>query len=110
MYSTGERILRGGDNFASGDVHEFYLQPEERIIRVKVSCGWMLDRLMFLTNRDRWLGPYGGPGGGEVEFSPRQPGAFLAGIKGRIDIDQSEPSLRHFAVVWAYRQRITTRH
>ncbi len=34
-------------------MNEFHLEDEERIIRVDVASGWMIDKLTFYTNKVR---------------------------------------------------------
>ena len=100
-YNSGQVVQVGGDDFPAGTSHEFVLERNERIVRVAVRAGWMLDQLTFYTSKNREFGPYGGPGGSEHMFgNPKEPMPYLAGIKCRVDYTQQLPGIRHFSLVW----------
>ena len=53
----------------------------EHVVKVIVSSGYLIDRLAFVTNNGRTLGPYGGPGGGEhKEVAPKATMSYLYDI------------------------------
>ncbi|GFN77000.1 kelch-like protein 20 [Plakobranchus ocellatus] len=57
------------------------LNPDEFIVKVTVSSGFLIDRLAFMTSSGRTLGPFGGPGGGEhTEETPEAPMSYLYDI------------------------------
>ncbi len=57
-YSDGSVNQHGQTDF--DEVNEFHLEDDERIIRVDINSGWMIDKLTFYTNKGRVYGPYGG--------------------------------------------------
>ena len=86
--------------------HEFHLEENERIVKVEVQSGWMIDKLTFYTNKKaedgnpRKYGPYGGNGG---SFSAESPGGsygFLAGVAGAVVKSQGEAGITRLQFVW----------
>ena len=108
-YSTGH-VVQHGDIpvLAAGEtrreIHQFTLEPSERIVSATVRAGWMIDQLTFTTSQQRVIGPFGGTGGSEHKLSPDKsmPSAYLAYLRGRVDRTQDETSVRHLVLVWAY--------
>lgn len=105
-YSTGDVVQHGNIPTkvrSRREIHEFSLEPRERIVAVTARSGWMLDQLTFTTNQHREIGPFGGPGGSKRQLSvPNQPSAYLAYLKGCVDDTQEDTGVRHVEFVWAY--------
>jgi len=103
---TGDIVQHGNIPAATSDgteIHEFSLKPGERIASVTARSGWMLDQLTFTTDKHRVIGPFGGEGGGVTEHSvPDQHWAYLAYLKGRVDMILGDTAVRHLDLVWAY--------
>ena len=80
-----QEIMMGSDSDQS-EHHEFHLEKNERIVKVDVNSGWMIDRLSFYTNKKdengdpKCYGPYGGNGGRLYTETPPWSYGFLAGI------------------------------
>jgi len=107
-YSTGHVVKHGNiPVLAASDtqreIHQFTLEPSERIVSTTVRAGWMVDQLTFVTSRQRVIGPFGGSGGSQYKFSvPNQSSAYLAYLKGCVDKTQDDTGVRHLVFVWAY--------
>ena len=99
FYSNGESSLNGGDD-ATSEVEEFQLEDSERIVKVQVNSGWLVDHLEFHTNKDRILGPYGGPGGNSYTEEPRGLFGYLAYIKGAVVFTQGKLGITSLRLVW----------
>ena len=80
-----QEIMMGSDSDQS-EHHEFHLEKNERIVKVDVNSGCMIDRLSFYTNKKdengdpKCYGPYGGNGGRLYTETPPWSHGFLAGI------------------------------
>jgi len=107
-YSTDHVVQHGNiPVLAAGNtrqaIHEFSLEPTERIVSATVRAGWMVDQLTFTTSQQRVIGPFGGMGGSQHAVDVwNQPMAYLAYLKGRVDQTQGETGVRHLEFVWAY--------
>ena len=107
-YSTGHVVKHGNIPVLARvdprrEIHEFSLEPPERIVSATVRAGWMIDQLTFTTSQQRVIGPFGGPGGSEYKFSvPDHPSAYLAYLKGCVDRTPEDTAVRHLVFVWAY--------
>lgn len=99
FYSNGETSLYGGQDTTS-EVEEFHLKDGERIVKVDINSGWMIDHLKFHTNKSRVLGPYGGPGGSSYSEEPRGAFGFLGYIKGAVALTQEKLGIIKFCLVW----------
>ena len=97
FYSNGESPMYGGND---GEVHEFHLDDDERIVKAEVHSGWMVDNLTFFTNKGKELGPYGGYGGGEYHEEPRGKYGFLSYLKGAVAVAQEKPGIIKLKLVW----------
>ena len=97
--------MMGSDSDQS-EHHEFHLEKNERIVKVDVNSGWMIDRLSFYTNKKdengdpKCYGPYGGDGGGY--YTETQPGSygFLAGIGAAVVDSQGEEGITRLLFAW----------
>ena len=100
-----QEIMMGSDSDQS-EHHEFHLEKNERIVKVDVNSGWMIDRLSFYTNKKdengdpKCYGPYGGDGGGF--YTETQPGSygFLAGIGAAVVDSQGEEGITRLQFAW----------
>ncbi|RUS87062.1 hypothetical protein EGW08_005138 [Elysia chlorotica] len=64
-----------------GDYFCATFEPEEYVVKVLLSSGYLIDRLAFVTNTGRTLGPFGGTGGGDhTEVAPQASMAYLYDI------------------------------
>ena len=99
FYSIGESLIYGCDD-EDIDVYEFHLEEDERVVKVTVMSGWMIDSLMFFTNKGRELGPYGGDGGSESTEQPRGEYGFLSYVKGAVVITQGKLGITKFKLMW----------
>ena len=86
--------------------HEFHLEENEKIVKVEVNSGWMIDKLTFYTNKKgadgkpKSYGPYGGDGGSFSEESPAGSYGFLAGVAGAVVKSQGEAGITRLQFVW----------
>ena len=99
FYSNGESSLNGSQDAAS-EIEEFQLEDGERIVKIQVNSGWMVDHLEFHTNKGRILGPYGGPGGNSYTEEPKGLFGFLAYIKGAVVFTQGKLGITSLRLVW----------
>lgn len=99
FYSNGQTSLYGGQDDES-DIKEFHLEQGERIVKVDVSSGWMIDRFIFYTNKGKVLGPYGGPGGSLCTVKPKGSFGFLAFIRGTVVMAQEKLGVIKMSLVW----------
>ena len=97
-YSNGKKTMHGGDKFR--ECHSFTLSRNERIQRVELNTGWMIDGLTFWTNMRKKYGPYGGSGGNKVEEVAPAVCGYLAHLTGCVVDDQDAPGIRRLAFVW----------
>lgn len=84
------------------DVHEFHLEPDERINEINVNFGFLIDKLTFHTTKNRRFGPYGGPGGGQGSTHPPPGGKFghLVGLAGSLVYDQGAYAITRLTFLW----------
>jgi len=105
-YSTGDVVEHGtipADTRDGTEIHDFSLEPGERIAALKARAGCLLDKLTFITNKHRVIGPFGGDGGNMYELSvPDQPTAYLAYVKGQVEVSDKDTAVRHVEFVFAY--------
>ena len=86
--------------------HEFHLEENERIVKVDVRHGWMIDQLTFYTNKKdkdgkpKSYGPYGGHGGSFSSESPPASYGFLAGVAGALVRSQGEAGITRLQFAW----------
>ena len=99
FYSNGESSLNGSQDAAS-EIEEFQLEDGERIVKIQVNSGWMIDHLEFHTNKGRIIGPYGGPGGNSYTEEPKGLFGFLAYIKGAVVFTQGKLGITSLRLVW----------
>lgn len=99
-YNTGKSVLHGNIQNEM-DVHEFKLNPDERIINIKGQAGWLLDCLSFETNLGRKFGPYGDAGGSKKCFQPKYQHSYLAGLRGRVSRYHGCTYVRRLRFAWA---------
>ena len=99
-YNIGKCVLHGKVRNEM-DVHEFKLEPDERIVNIKGQAGWLLDCLCFETNLGQKFGPYGGSSGGERSFKPKYPKSYLVGLRGRVSRHHGYTYVRRLRFAWA---------
>ena len=98
FYNGGKKVKFGSDSDQS-DHHEFHLDKDERIVKVEVRSGYMIDRLTFYSNKKdedgspKSYGPYGGEGGDIYFETPPGSYGFLAGIAATIVHSQGEEGI-----------------
>ena len=101
FYSDGSEKEEG----ETTDVeHEFHLDSDERIVKIIPTTGWMIDNLIFHSNKGRVYGPYGGPGGGlrDDDVPPENRNGFLAGVCGSIVRTQGSLGITSLSFKWGY--------
>ena len=99
FYSNGESSLNGGDD-ATSEVEEFQLEDSERIVKVQVNSGWLVNHLEFHTNKGIILGPYGGSMGDWYTEEPKGLFGFLAYIKGAVVPTHEKLAITSQRLVW----------
>lgn len=86
--------------------HEFHLEGNEKIIKVDIQSGWMIDQLTFYSNKKdedgkpKRYGPYGGTGGSFSSESPVGSFGFLAGVAGAVVKSQGEAGITRLQFAW----------
>ena len=104
FYSNGKEVTYGGDT--AQEHYEFHLGENEKIVKVNVQSGWMIDRLSFYTNkrdadgRLREYGPYGGGGGGFYSECPAGSYGYLVGVSGSEVQSQGELGITRLQFAW----------
>ena len=99
FYSNGNSPMYGGGD-EDNEVYKFYLDDDERIIKAKVWSGWMVDSLMFFTNKGKKLGRYGGDGGAKKTEKPRGRYSFLSRLTGVVVETQDKLAVINLRLVW----------
>ena len=102
-YSNDKSVMHGGST--AEEQYEFHLGDNERIVKVEVQSGWMIDRLTFYSNKfengqAKKYGPYGGPGGGEYSETPPGSFGFLSWIKGSVVETQGSLGITRLKFKW----------
>ena len=105
FYNGGKEVKFGSDSDQS-DHHEFHLDENERIVKVEVISGWMIDQLTFYTNQKdedgspKSYGPYGGDSGSFNCETPPGSYGFLAGIAAAVVDSQGEEGITRLQFAW----------
>ena len=103
---NGDQETMMGSDSDQSEHHEFHLEKNERIVKVDVNSGWMIDRLSFYTNKKdengdpKCYGPYGGDGGGFYTETPPGSYGFLAGISAAVVYSQGEEGITRLQFAW----------
>ena len=101
FYSDGSTVMHGQEN--RHEIYEFTLNENERINKIQINSGWMIDHLEFHTTSGRVLGPYGGPGGSEhTEEPPDDVFGYLACVRGSVVDTQSSKGITKLKFIWGY--------
>ena len=102
-YSSGVQFLHGSDDYGH-EVGEVDLDPDERITKVILYAGWMIDGLGFGTNKGRIFGPWGGLGEPREAKILKAPGksGYLSHFVGVVESTKGKRAVRHLRFVWAY--------
>ena len=100
-HNGDQEIMMGNDSDQS-EHHEFHLEKNERIVKVDVYSGWMIDRLNENDeNGDpKCYGPCGGDGGGFYTETPPGSFGFLAGIGAAVVDSQGEEGISRLQFAW----------
>ena len=90
FYSNGLVTMLGGDS--ATEQHEFHIEEDERITKLNVQSGWMIDRLLFYTNKQE-SGEY---------YEEVPPGSFgyLAWVRGTVRRNQEMEGITRLQFVW----------
>lgn len=76
-------------------------EPGECVVKVTVNSGFLIDRLTFVTNTGRTVGPFGGPGGGKhKEAAPKGAFAYLYDINCDECETQGSPAIYNLMFRW----------
>ncbi|CAL4240635.1 unnamed protein product, partial [Meganyctiphanes norvegica] len=106
FFSDGNKKMYG--NQETQETYEFNINPEERIVKIEASSGWMVDCLSFITNTGNKYGPYGGDGGDKKVFSAPNSFGFLTGFVGTVVHTQESEAITFLQPIWTYVKEITT--
>ena len=106
IFYNGDKEVQFGSYSDQSDHHEFRLDENERIVKVEVRSGWMIDQLTFYSNKKdedgspKSYGPYGGEGGSFNCETPPGSYGFLAGIAAAIVDSQGEKGITRLQFAW----------
>ncbi|KAK3754501.1 hypothetical protein QZH41_007025 [Actinostola sp. cb2023] len=99
-YSNGTSAMHGSDK--GDEKEEFTLELDEKIVKVDSQSGWMIDNLTFYTNKDRKLGPYGGPGGSFRHETPPGCYGYMTFVNGAVVTSQNDLGITKLQFVWRF--------
>lgn len=106
IFYSGDKVEKFGSDFVQFEYYEFYLEENERIVKVEIRFGWMIDSLIFYFNkRDidgslKIYGFYGGDGGSNsLEILLGLFGYLLGVVVVIVDL-QGEEGIIRFQFVW----------
>ncbi len=104
-YSNGEKVLYGGNHYEQDE--KFKVEEGEKLVKVKVHSGVMVNGITFYTSTGRKIGPLGGPSasGREGPDDGPPPGSvsgYLTGIKGIVVHNRGDLAVRQLRFKWAY--------
>lgn len=106
VYYSNNRKAKYGYSTNEAEIHEFHLEENEKIVKIDVQAGWVVDQLTFYTNKKdahgnkRKFGPYGGNGGGFYCETPAGSYGFLAGVAGAHINHQGQWSITQLQFAW----------
>lgn len=106
VYYSNNRAARYGNSTDDAQTYEFHLEENEKIVKIDVQAGWIVDQLTFYTNKQdacgnlRKYGPYGGSGGGFYCETPAGSYGFLAGIAGAHINCQGQQGITQLQFAW----------
>lgn len=106
VYYSNNRKAKYGYSTNGAEIHEFHLEENEKIVKIDVQAGWVVDQLTFYTNKQdahgnkRKFGPYGGNGGGFYCETPAGSYGFLAGVAGAHINYQGQWSITQLQFAW----------
>lgn len=106
VYYSNNRETKYGYSTNEAEIHEFHLEENEKIVKIDVQAGWVVDQLTFYTNKKdahgnrRKFGPYGGNGGGFYCETPAGSYGFLAGVAGAHINHQGQWSITQLQFAW----------
>jgi hypothetical protein len=99
FYSNGQHPIHGCNT--SKEAIEFRMDKDERITKIDIGAGFLIDSLTFHTNKGDVFGPYGGTGGATSSDTPQGGSGHLAGISGTIVQTQGLQALTKLRFTWA---------
>ena len=105
FYNGGKEVKLRSDS-AQSELHQFHLEENERIVKVEVRSGWMIDCLTFYTNKhdtdggQKSYGPFGGDSGSFSSETPSGSFGFLAGVAFAIVDSQGEEGITRLQFAW----------
>ena len=103
---NGDKVEKFGSDSAQSEHHEFHLEENERIVKVEIRSGWMIDSLTFYSNKrdtdgsPKSYGPYGGNGGSSSSETPLGSFGYLAGVAAAIVHSQGEEGITRLQFAW----------
>lgn len=101
-YNNGKTIFHGGKE-PSWKTYDFKVGFGEKIIKVVMRFGYVVDSLEFHSNMGHKWGPYGGRGGyecKEIICQPQISKGFLGTISGSVVKSQGYDLIRYVSFVW----------
>lgn len=100
-YNTGEEHWHGHEERNDVTKERFDLKENERIIKVEVRHGTLIDQLTFHTNTGKTYGPYGGSGGKAAEPDPQGlTSPCLVWVSGNVVKVENQCSLKYLQFGW----------
>ena len=106
IFYNGDKEVKFGSDSAQSEHHQFHLEENERITKVEVRSGWMIDCLTFHSNKrdsdgsPKSYGPYGGDGGSCSSEAPSGSFGYLAGVACAIVHSQGEEGITRLQFAW----------
>lgn len=106
VYYSDNREAMYGNSAAGAQTYEFHLEENEKIVKIDVQAGWIVNQLTFYTNKQdahgntRKYGPFGGNGGGFYCETPAGSYGFLAGLAGAIIDFQGHSGITQLQFAW----------
>lgn len=106
VYYSNNSEAKYGNSSDGAQTYEFHLEENEKIVKIDVQAGWVVDQLTFYTNKQdadgnsRKYGPYGGSGGGFYCETPAGSYGFLVGVAGAHINYQGQWSITELQFAW----------
>jgi len=103
---SGDKVEKFGSDSAQSEHYEFHLEENERIVKVEIRSGWMIDCLTFYSNKrdtdgsSKSYGPYGGDGGSFSSETPSGSFGYLAGVAAAIVHSEGEEGITRLQFAW----------
>lgn len=106
LYYSNNKEAKYGNSTSQAQMYEFHLEENEKIVKIDVQAGWIVDQLTFYTNKQgadgnlRKYGPYGGSGGGFYCETPAASYGFLVGVAGAHILYEGQWCLTELQFAW----------